>query len=102
MSIHKIDVLRMDKSTSVIIINFNAGDALLRSVASVLKLEVPLHLIVADNASNDGSCEKLKNRFADDSRLLVIENKKKWRILELPARSLSCFLHIFSFLRRDK
>jgi GT2 family glycosyltransferase len=70
------ETVSMDKSTCVIIINFNAGDALLRSVASVLNLQEPLRLIVADNNSNDGSCEKLKQRYTDDSRLLVIENKE--------------------------
>jgi len=64
----------MDKATCVVIINYNAGDALLRSVASVLANTEPLRLIVADNASSDGSCEKLRSLYAGNQRLDVLEN----------------------------
>ena len=65
----------MDKTTRVVIINYNAGDALLRSVSSVLATTEPLRLIVADNASNDGSCEKLRRQYAGNQRLEVFENE---------------------------
>ena len=64
----------MDKTTCVVIINYNAGDALLRSVASVLADNEPLRLVVADNASQDGSCEQLRSLYRDNQRLEVLEN----------------------------
>jgi len=64
----------MDSATCIIIVNYNAGEALSRSVASVLESPEPLRLIVADNASSDGSTGKLAARFASDPRLEIIEN----------------------------
>jgi len=62
-------------ATCVVIVNYNAGSELLRSVGSVLAMQEPLRLIVVDNASSDGSCEELRRRFAADARLEIIENK---------------------------
>ncbi len=64
----------MDNATCVIIINYNAGEALLRSVASVLATREPLRLLVVDNASSDGSCEKLRSLHAGTQRLEILEN----------------------------
>lgn len=55
-------------------VNFNAGDALLRSVAAVLAEREPLHLVVADNASTDDSCGKLRNLYGRNQRLEILEN----------------------------
>lgn len=55
-------------------INYNAGDAVVRSVASVLSSREPVHLIVADNASTDGSCEKLRSLYANNERFELLEN----------------------------
>lgn len=64
----------MDDATCVVIINYNAGDALLRSVAAVLATDEPLRLIVADNASTDGSGEKLRHLYAGKDRLEIRRN----------------------------
>lgn len=64
----------MNNAVRVIIINFNAGDALPRSVASVLAARDSLALIVADNSSDDGSCEKLRSLYSGNQRLELIEN----------------------------
>jgi len=58
----------------VVIVNYNAGEALIRSVASVLEAPEPLRLVVADNASSDGSLTMLAARFSGDPRLETIEN----------------------------
>jgi hypothetical protein len=55
-------------------VNYNAGDALLRSVAAVLSTREPLHLVVMDNASTDGSCGKLRNLYGRNQRLVILEN----------------------------
>ena len=64
----------MANSTRVIIINFNAGDALLRCVASVLNTTESLYAVVADNKSTDGSCEVLRSRYRSSPRLEILEN----------------------------
>jgi GT2 family glycosyltransferase len=64
----------MSNSTRVVMVNYNAGDALLRSVAAVLATREPLHLVVADNASKDDSCGKLRNLYGRNQRLEILEN----------------------------
>jgi len=66
----------MDNCTCVIIVNYNAGDAVLRSVASVLANPDPLRLVVVDNASTDGSAEQLLRVHANDTRLEILENEQ--------------------------
>lgn len=60
--------------TRVIVVNYNAGEALLRCVGAVLSQREPLKLIVADNDSTDGSCEVLRSRFRRNERLEILEN----------------------------
>ena len=64
----------MNNDVRVIIVNFNAGDALARSVASVLASRESLSLLVADNHSHDGSCEKLRSLYSANQRLEIVEN----------------------------
>jgi GT2 family glycosyltransferase len=61
--------------TRIIIVNFNAGEALLRCVASVLATREALTVVVADNQSSDNSCEVLRSRFGSASRLSILENQ---------------------------
>jgi GT2 family glycosyltransferase len=44
----------------VIVVNYNAGDALTRCVQSVLDQQAPVRITVVDNASGDGSIERLQ------------------------------------------
>lgn len=60
----------------VIIVNYNTGDALTRCVSSVLSEKIPLAVTVADNASADGSIERLKESFDGSRRLKVLENAR--------------------------
>lgn len=64
----------MANETRVIIINFNAGDALLACVASVLDTREPLTAVVADNRSSDRSMERLRSRYGSAPRLSLLEN----------------------------
>ena len=49
---------------SVIIVNWNAGDLLARSISSLLAQTVlPHEVIVVDNASTDGSAKKVGDKF---------------------------------------
>lgn len=64
----------MDNSTLVIIVNFNAGDAVVRCVGAVLATREALRLSVADNDSTDGSCERLRSLYAGNPRFALVEN----------------------------
>lgn len=66
----------MDNRTRIIIINFNAGEALLRCVASVLATREALTVVVADNQSSDRSCEVLRSRYGSAPRLSILENQQ--------------------------
>jgi GT2 family glycosyltransferase len=64
----------MSSTLKVIIVNFNAGEALCACVESVLVSPVPLSVVVADNASQDGSMPALRERFGEDGRLELVFN----------------------------
>lgn len=59
---------------TVVIVNFNAGAILLDCVKSALDSTVAVKVIVADNASSDGSIANLKKAIGHDPRLTIIEN----------------------------
>jgi len=59
---------------SVIILNYNAGEYLLRCVKSVLKSNYKnIEIIIVDNASRDGSQKKCQEEFLD---IKFIQNKE--------------------------
>ncbi len=64
----------MHQGIRVIVVNYNAGDLLLRSVAAVLSGREAVHLVVMDNASTDGSCEKLRSLYRSHPRVEILEN----------------------------
>ncbi len=59
---------------SVIVVNFNAGALLSECVGAVLRSTVPVEVIVADNGSDDGSVELLRERVGGDRRVRILEN----------------------------
>ena len=59
---------------SVIIVNFNGGELLARSVSKVFASDIPVKVIVVDNASKDKSIQLLEHEFGIDSRLAIIRN----------------------------
>ena len=74
---------------TVIIVNFNAGQALLRSVSSALASPSVSTVAVADNASRDSSLGDLVRVLGDDSRLKIhksAENLGFARAVNLLAR----------------
>ena len=58
----------------VIIVNFNAGDALTRCVQSVFAQQTPVHLIIVDNASSDDSIASLQNAIGSPENVVFIAN----------------------------
>jgi GT2 family glycosyltransferase len=53
----------MPPAVDVIVVNFNAGDALLRCIRSVLEQDLPVRLTLVDNASTDGSADRAAAEF---------------------------------------
>ncbi len=59
---------------TIIIVNFNGGELLTRSVRQAFASNTPVKIIVSDNASADNSIELLEKAFGRDSRLSIILN----------------------------
>ena len=77
---------------SVIIVNFNAGDALVRCVKSVLEQRVPVHITVVDNASTDNSLAMLRQFTAGLDNIAIQANGENLgfaRAVNLAAAGLS-------------
>jgi GT2 family glycosyltransferase len=51
-------------AVDAIVVNFNAGEALLRCLRSVFAQDLPVRLTVVDNASTDGSADRAAAEFA--------------------------------------
>jgi GT2 family glycosyltransferase len=58
---------------SVVIVNFNAGPLLARSVRAALASSEPVEVVVVDNGSTDGSLATLRAELAGDARLRIVE-----------------------------
>jgi len=63
-------------AVDVVIINYNAGEALTRCVRSVLSQETPVRITVSDNASTDGSVEALECALGDVDGLSIVRNER--------------------------
>jgi GT2 family glycosyltransferase len=63
------------KLISVIIVNFNSKDYLVKCVNSVLTSTIPVEIVVVDNCSEDRSLSLLKETIHNEPRLRIIENK---------------------------
>jgi len=60
--------------THVVIVNYNAGDLLVRSVSAALGSTAPVRVTVVDNASADSSLASLRGAHGGDQRLDIVEN----------------------------
>ena len=59
---------------SILVVNWNTRDLVLKCVDSVLRNspDFPFEVIVVDNDSRDGSAEALRDKFGSDARVKVI------------------------------
>lgn len=62
----------MNIDISVIIVNYNAGNSLIECVRSLT--DPHIEIIISDNGSHDNSLSLLQQEFANDPRLIIIEN----------------------------
>ncbi len=63
-------------SVGVVMVAFNSGDWLLRSVAAALESTVPVRVVVSDNNSRDGSIERLQAARGDDPRVTILRHAR--------------------------
>ena len=61
------------RPVSVVTVNYNAGEALVECVRSVLASTVAVEVVVVDNGSSDGSLERLRPCLGGDPRVLLLE-----------------------------
>ncbi|MBI4082300.1 MAG: glycosyltransferase family 2 protein [Candidatus Lambdaproteobacteria bacterium] len=59
---------------TVVTVNYNAGAILTEAAKAALGSTAPVRMVVADNASRDGSLARLRAEFAGDPRLRVVES----------------------------
>lgn len=64
----------MGKKVAVVIVNYNAGDALLTCIRSVFESQLQPAVIVVDNGSRDGSLEKVKRSYSKLSYIVNSHN----------------------------
>ncbi len=64
----------MTPAIKVVVINFNAGEALLKCIASLLASTEHASIVVADNASSDASDQVLRSRYGHLDNLEVLNN----------------------------
>lgn len=62
--------------TSVVVVTADSGESAGDCVAKALDSTASVEIVVVDNASTDGSIERLGGRFAHDPRLRIVRNEK--------------------------
>lgn len=62
--------------TSVVIVAADSGPGLVDAVGRALASDVPVEVLISDNASRDGSVDAVASAFAGDQRVVIIHNGK--------------------------
>jgi N-acetylglucosaminyl-diphospho-decaprenol L-rhamnosyltransferase len=62
--------------TSVVIVAADSGPGLVDSVRRALAGDMPVELLISDNASGDGSVAAVAETFANDARVSIVYNGK--------------------------
>jgi GT2 family glycosyltransferase/nucleoside-diphosphate-sugar epimerase len=92
----------MNRSVSIIIVNYNGGPLLAECVRSVLASHVPVEVIVSDNASTDTSLIELRLACGGDRRLRIRENPSNLGFAKANNRALALARYDFIlFLNPD-
>ncbi len=64
----------MTPAIKVIVVNFNAGEALVKCISSLMASSEMANIVVVDNASSDGSDILVRSRFGHQHNLEVLNN----------------------------
>ncbi|HSX58673.1 MAG TPA: glycosyltransferase family 2 protein [Tahibacter sp.] len=62
--------------TSVVVVTADSGPGIVDAMRRVLGSDVPVELLVSDNASTDGSIERVAAAFDGDARVRILHNGK--------------------------
>ena len=60
----------------VIVVSFNAGPVLSDCIHALLDSNVPVRIVLVDNASTDRSLDSVEHRWAEDPRLTILRNAR--------------------------
>jgi GT2 family glycosyltransferase len=66
----------MKPAIRIVIVNYNAGEALTRCVLSVLEQELQVAVTVIDNASSDDSISRMQDAIGDSGNVTVIASSE--------------------------
>lgn len=80
----------MKTTTGVVIVNFNAGEALLRCVESVLSQNEAVRILLADNASRDGSAQAVASHYGPLDTIDVQSNRENLGFARAVNRAAEC------------
>lgn len=93
---------------SIIVVNYNSSDYLIRCVQSILRITTIKELLLIDNASTDNSLLQVEETIVDKSRLTIVRNKENVGFatacnqgLELSTSPLTLFLNPDCFLEEE-
>lgn len=59
---------------TVVIVNYNSGEMLLKCIEEVLSCTVPVEIIISDNASSDNSLHLLTSAYKDNPNIHIHKN----------------------------
>ena len=76
MTGHRAPAPAVDGLTSVVVVTADSGDGVGECVERILRSTAPVEAIVVDNASRDGSIERLTKRVGQDPRVRILYNEK--------------------------
>jgi GT2 family glycosyltransferase len=65
----------MNPLVDIVIVNYNAGEVVVDCIRSVYDQREPVRLTVVDNASTDGSDEKIAGAFEDREHFTLLKNR---------------------------
>ena len=74
----------MDSKTSIVILNWNGSNMLKKFLPSVLACSANAEVVVADNASTDGSLDLLRSSFPE-VRLIVLDRNTSAMVSYCPS-----------------
>ncbi|MBL7480011.1 glycosyltransferase family 2 protein [Legionella bononiensis] len=66
----------VERLVTVVIVNYNAGEMLVRCIEQILAGTILPQIIISDNASTDCSLDMVEQRFSKCTNLLIHKNKK--------------------------
>lgn len=64
----------VNHSVSVVIVNYNSGEMLLKCIEQVLESSIPVKIFISDNASSDNSLNLVESAFKTNTNVIIHRN----------------------------